>query len=223
MATCDYAYPSYDNLNWYVPRYTIDYGTCGSTTATTGTIYYTCSADSTMTVGTTYTDPYAYAGLALGPTPCVTGTVTTTVWPQWTANYDYSYPALPDARGDRIDFNRPAAETNRNAPQVPAYSPSAAEAKAEELMMAMLDEEQKTEYKKDQHFTVLSMDGKRKYRIRKGYSRNIDEIDEQGKRVRTLCAHIQTRYNTPVFDHMLSQKLSLELNEQHFLRLANVS
>ena len=45
------------------------------------------------------------------------------------------------------------------------------------------------------------------------------EVKAAKKIFKTLCAHPEM--NCPVQDTMLSQKIMLELNEQHFLSIAN--
>jgi hypothetical protein len=66
---------------------------------------------------------------------------------------------------------------------------------------------------------LCSKSGK-KYRINRGRSANVDVLDENGKVVRSLCAH--PRDGVPDADTMLSQALMLKHDEPGFLRIANV-
>jgi len=70
---------------------------------------------------------------------------------------------------------------------------------------------------------VLSQDGSRKkYRINRKWSQNIQQIDPNGRVLKTLCIH--PRVQVPVEDSMLTQKLMLESGlEQELLRIANHS
>jgi hypothetical protein len=73
------------------------------------------------------------------------------------------------------------------------------------------------------HLDVLSQDGRRRrYRINRGRSRNVQEIDlGNGRIIKTLCAHPAAA--VPDEDTMLAQKLMLETAEAEFLRIANHS
>jgi hypothetical protein len=95
------------------------------------------------------------------------------------------------------------------------------EARAAALLREHLDAEQAKQFAKDRSFTVITKDGRRRYRVREGFQRNIDQVDPSGKRLRTLCAHCIE--DLPVHDQMLAQKLMLEHREEEFLKMANVS
>lgn len=90
--------------------------------------------------------------------------------------------------------------------------------KAEELLCENLDREQREQFEKTKWFYVISQSGKR-YRIRKGWSGNIDEIGEGDMVVAQYCIH--PTMHVPTEDSMLVQKLMLEIDESRFLEIAN--
>jgi hypothetical protein len=94
----------------------------------------------------------------------------------------------------------------------------AASLRAENLLFTILTPSQVRQYTDDEYFDV-QISG-RTYRIRKGYSRNI-ELIEAGKPVAKYCAHPEDAYHTPAPDAMLAQLLMLQTDEQGFLKLAN--
>lgn len=99
------------------------------------------------------------------------------------------------------------------------------EARAHELLLEFLDEHQKKEYQEKKYFHLEVLDSKtnekKRYRIEKGFAGNVRRVDEQGKILKRYCIH--TRERLPDEDCMLTQKLLLETNEEHFLRVANAS
>jgi len=100
----------------------------------------------------------------------------------------------------------------------------AANGRARGLLMQMLNETQREELEKDNHFhlTVHSRDGSMKvYRIDYGYAGNVKLIGADGKPTKRYCIHADSRL--PYEDQMLAQKLLLEADEKKFLRIANMS
>lgn len=95
-----------------------------------------------------------------------------------------------------------------------------ADEKAKKLLEECLDEEQKKTFRKDSFFLFEVKSGNR-YKINKGCSRNIQQVDKEGKVLRHLCIH--PRNNVPVYDTMLAQKLALEAEEEKVLKVANIS
>lgn len=112
-----------------------------------------------------------------------------------------------------------AAEVRKSQYAELAEAKANAQLRAEALLIAALTVEQKKEYGKDKTFTVWAA-GKR-YRIKEGRSHNIEELNSDGLKIATLCAH--PREFVPNFDTMLAQKLMLETVPDEFLRLANRS
>jgi hypothetical protein len=116
----------------------------------------------------------------------------------------------------------------------------AAERKAEALLLRHLTAAQREEYLRDGSFTVRMDDGRR-YRIRKGWSGNVDHfeapkigqvLERDGgsivpaangapRQVERLCIH--PRELVPHCDNMLAQKLLLEADEAEFRRIANIT
>jgi len=94
-----------------------------------------------------------------------------------------------------------------------------AKQRADELLKAHLTPQQREEFEQHNQFHLLI--GDKKYRIRRGRSRNIQLVNEQGAVVKTLCAHPSVM--VPDGDCLLAQKLMLETDEQEFLRIANHS
>jgi len=95
---------------------------------------------------------------------------------------------------------------------------AAAKEKAEELLLSLLDENQREDLKENNSFVILSELEKR-YRIRRGRVMNVTELDEQNKRIASYCAH--PFMSVPDADTMVSQLLMLQHNEQEFLSIAN--
>lgn len=87
------------------------------------------------------------------------------------------------------------------------------------LLEQNLTPRQRQQYAEHKHFDVIGGRTGRRYRIRHGRLMNIEELDEQGFRIRGLCFHPQGRLVAG--DVMLAQKLALELYETEALRIAN--
>lgn len=115
------------------------------------------------------------------------------------------------------DYETPEQKIERKGRQVAEQQrAAAAETKAEELLLMCLTPQQRSQYLSD-GYIELNIDT-RKYRIEKGYSRNITRIREDGKKI-FYC--IQPGESVPVADCMLAQKLMLEADEREFLKTAN--
>lgn len=100
---------------------------------------------------------------------------------------------------------------------------AAARDRAMVLLQGHLDDIQRHDLANKGFFDldVISQDGSRKkYRINRKWSQNIQQIDPNGRVLETLCIH--PRMQVPVEDSMLTQKLMLESGlEQELLRIAN--
>ena len=88
--------------------------------------------------------------------------------------------------------------------------------KAECLLLMVLNDKQKQQYKELGYFETEV--GDRVYRIKKGYSGNVELIDN-GKPKTRFCIH--TDEWLPDADTMLAQLLMLRTNEKKFLEVAN--
>lgn len=101
---------------------------------------------------------------------------------------------------------------------------SLAEKRAEKLLQETLSAAQREELIAKGYFTLetIASSGERRiYRIRRGRSRNVDQVDATGRRIKTLCAHPVAM--VPDADTMIAQKLMLESQEDEFLRIAYAS
>jgi hypothetical protein len=95
--------------------------------------------------------------------------------------------------------------------------------RAQRILQENLTLAQREELAQKGHFTLTlyAGDERRLYRIRQGRSRNVHQVDDNGRILKTLCAH--PGIDCPDEDTMLAQKLMLESQEQEFLRIANHS
>lgn len=93
-----------------------------------------------------------------------------------------------------------------------------ADRRAEKILREHLDTNQRKEYKANAAFHVVTADGKR-YRLKKGWAGNVEEIDAAGKAIARYCIH--PRESVPHDDNLLAQKLLLETDEREFRRIAN--
>jgi hypothetical protein len=112
-------------------------------------------------------------------------------------------------------------EAQQVVDRVPAQAIAPPELVAEELLMTYLDEEQRKTFKDHGWFVVKGGKTGHEYRVRdNGRSRvaNVDRMKD-GHVVERLCCHID--HHLPHGDHLLAQKVSLEFDEDRFLRKAN--
>ena len=93
----------------------------------------------------------------------------------------------------------------------------AAADRAEELLITFLEDEHRESYKVHGHFDV-EVKG-RIFRIHKGRSMNITEMDRKGEKIARWCAHPELY--VPDADTMLAQYLMLKNDERKFLEIAN--
>ena len=80
---------------------------------------------------------------------------------------------------------------------------------------------QRKQYAMHGYFDVIGGDTGKRYRIRHGCLMNIEQLDQNNRRVQLLC--FTPRGRLPVGDIMLAQKIALELFETDVLRVANRS
>lgn len=99
-----------------------------------------------------------------------------------------------------------------------------ANARADALLREVLSPRQNEQLALHGHFDVELLQADRsvrRYRIWRGRTRNVAQIDEGGRVLKRLCAHpIEL---VPDADTMIAQKLWLETAEAEFLRVANHS
>lgn len=91
--------------------------------------------------------------------------------------------------------------------------------RAEELLLLCLSEEQQQQYREHGYFDTVVDD--RRFRINNWWSGNVYEYNPEGIKIRSYCLH--PKETVPVPDHMLIQKLMLEMQLGEFIRTANVT
>lgn len=109
-------------------------------------------------------------------------------------------------------------------------TPEEAKQRAKALLLENLTPEQRETFHKNGWFVVEGGRSQQRYRIRALDSlvANVDvltlkRIDELEKTLYRLCGHLTYDAKTPLYDHLLAQKLMLEdkVSEDEFLRWAN--
>lgn len=93
------------------------------------------------------------------------------------------------------------------------------ERRALQLLRSWLSPQQRVEFERKGYFDVVGCDTGKRYRIRRGTSGNVNEIDEYGRLGTGWCF-------VPVGglidgDVMLAQKIALETEEERALSIAN--
>lgn len=123
-----------------------------------------------------------------------------------------------------VEVQRQAAERRernaREAAERRALRVVLARERAEDLLMAHLDDQQQSDVSEHWWFEVISDLGRR-WRIHTDhYAGNVDLMPDVGEeRLATFCAHGSAFL--PDSDHHLIQKLALETDEAAFLAVAN--
>ncbi len=118
------------------------------------------------------------------------------------------------ARQQREEQERLIREQTRAARE-------AALARSRELLLSHLTPAQRRTFEENNWFIVEGGATRTRYRIHtRGYAGNIEILHEDAAIVR-LCGHL--RENLPLYDHHVAQKISLEFDEEAFVRLCNRS
>lgn len=146
-------------------------------------------------------------------------------WPSWNEAYTASWRQLSSTV---ISAEEVAAQEQwraaRREESIRAEGERAlARERAQTLLRDNLSAAQREELAAKGHFTITILEGeaRRTYRIKKGRSRNVQQVDDRGRVLKTLCAHPMIA--CPDEDTMLAQKLWLETREREFLQVANHS
>ena len=144
------------------------------------------------------------------------------IWSAW--NQGLGQPTGEQVReAQRRAQEQQALDTARYA-QV-RIEQTAANQRAEKLLQETLTPKERVELAEKGFFTLESIskrDGQRRlYRISRGRSRNVHQVDDNGRVIKTLCAHPMAL--VPDADTMLAQKLMLQADQDEFLRIANHS
>ncbi len=88
--------------------------------------------------------------------------------------------------------------------------------RAEELLLRNLTRRQREDYQEHGRFTVKTRRGHR-YLVGSARSQNVVRVNRRGKPMRVYCV---TVHGVPLADSLLGQKLMLDHDEGHFLRVA---
>lgn len=99
------------------------------------------------------------------------------------------------------------------------WPPARARRRGFELLRSNLSAQQRREFDQQRRFEVRGGSTGHRYRIRRGWSMNIDEIDGRGAVLRTWCFYPKGRLS--VGDIMLAQKIALETFELEALEVGN--
>jgi len=98
---------------------------------------------------------------------------------------------------------------------------NAGEVKARGLLLENLTAKQRETFEKHGWFIVVGGKTKTEYRIRTvGVAGNIDVLNKKGEAIARLCRHC-SNYEIPRHDQHLAQKLSLQYDEENFVKHAN--
>jgi hypothetical protein len=212
----------YINGIWY--DWIMSSGTASATTICT-------NADATWTTwnttsSATIIDPTWYTWTSDGTSTSSSGAlnITGSTWTAWIGAGNYGsvvsdgYHPTPE---QQATWEREQAKLQANADKAQAERVEAV-MKAKALLASMLDEQQRQQLERDRFFDFVSQTGKKMRMKSFSCSRNVDELGEDGKRIKTFCAH-PGQYDLPVEDHMVAQLLALQHNEEAFMRVANMS
>jgi hypothetical protein len=177
----------------------------------------------------------------LGPTTSGTGALNTIYWTDaedaivWEEDVNQAqYMALAQARvayteeqlraiaRAQEEHERLMAEERARQERAQAQSEErriAALRRSRELLLQHLTPAQRKTFEENHWFIVQGGQSKKTYRIKTtGYTGNIEEL--RGDRVtHRLCGHLRGAY--ALHDHHVAQKISLEYDEETFVRLCN--
>lgn len=166
----------------------------------------------------------------------MTSTYTTTVWQDWVATANYYTTSIvwnnwcvqqAEVSAEQLELlveqqarEAQALEEQRRAAEE-VYRKRAEEkklagAKARQLLLSLLDEEQEKQYQANGSFELRTDRGR--YRINPGD--RVEELDPAGKVLARFCIH-PPDYEMPREDWAIAQKLMLETDEETFHRVAN--
>lgn len=160
-------------------------------------------------------------------------TSTGNVWQHWTAGTSTATTLVINpvwagwAKAVEETHEQKAARLQREADQRAEWArrnaelkaeQDAAVAKAEVLLTEHLNAAQRDEYQRLKSFLVEAPSG-RTYRIRKGWSGNVELLNDEDEAIMRFCIHPSV--SCPDQDNMLAQKLLLETDEDAFTRIAN--
>ena len=146
------------------------------------------------------------------------------------------YPGAPEPQMPRRwNIRYPRAEVLEWVCSGPCCVPSDPESekavqRAAGLLLRLLDEGQRTQYRRDKTFDVTGSAGTR-FRIQHGVSGNVVVLDDTGAQSGVLCGYPDTYVRSgagqparhlPTEDVLVGQLLVLKADEPHFWREANI-
>jgi hypothetical protein len=150
------------------------------------------------------------------------------VWSSWNNSYVRSAaPVFHIGTGAQMTpEEREAARVARAAQEaqwaaerkVQDEERAAAKARAQKLLLSVLNEDQKRDWVAHGHFYLHK--GDKKYRIKRGRSGNVELVDSRNEPLERYCAHPVE--SVPDEDTALAQMMMLLYDEEKFIALANV-
>lgn len=169
-------------------------------------------SSTTITLGsTTYNASSTWDTWSSTLISSVSATSLTATWITWSAA-SHVFTSYTETPAQRAELARQRAAVNEQRRE-------AAIVRADKLLHSILTEVQRAHVEAHGFFIVRGRSGQL-YRIRRGWSANVDVLAPDGQVQHRLCAH-PGEY-CPEGDNMAAQKLMLEsADEELFLRIAN--
>ena len=193
------------------------------------TWFYWSDLSVTSTASTTVSCNRVWSDWVTTSTDCTYATTgTDTTWYGWSGDNTHYHSTPQPVRAETAEerqandraYQEQLAEYARKE-AIRLEKEKAKEEKARQLLKEVLTEDQDAQLTKDGYFELTSVKSGKRYRIKKGYSMNVEELDAQGKKLRSLCFHPQDAVHH--YDNMAIQKLMLENDEEEVRKVANFS
>ena len=154
-----------------------------------------------------------------GTTSASTAIMAGNQWTTWNYAYEETAQQAAAREAQEAAQRRQWAELRERALVLNAARAAARE-RAEELLAALLSDEQAASRRERGFFAVRGSRSGRTYRIHSsGAAGNVDRLDADGRREMTFCCHPPGAL--PLADVHLAQMLQLVADEDEFLRVAN--
>jgi hypothetical protein len=158
------------------------------------------------------------------------------IWSAWNVSYYYyptggtgtgeislpaaTYVAAPPETDEQRQVRLAAEAEARKKAEEAALKQVKARERARDLLHRHLDPQQRESLEKQGAFLVHTKRGV--YRVQRGVAGNIQFLGKPGLQPsERYCIHVPHQFGLPEEDHMLTQKLLLEADEDTFLRVAN--